>query len=256
MIDSHCHLADRKFARDLDAVLLRAEEHGVDSMITIGDTIKESKQCIQIAEEHHQVFCTIGVHPHHASDWDESSSDHLKRLAGSSMKVKAIGEIGLDYHYDRSPRDVQRDVFRSQLQLAQQLDLPAVVHCREAIDDVRAIVQEVSTAKLVLHCCTEKWEDVQWIVDAGFMLSFTGIATFPQSDAIRNTIEQCSLTQLMIETDSPYLAPASHRGERNEPAFVREVAQCVADIKGVSLEEVDAQTTKNTVEFFHIAPVG
>lgn len=252
VIDSHCHLADRKFSRDLDAVLLRAEEHGIDAMVTIADTLEESKQCIRIAEEHPQIFCTVGVHPHHASDWNDASADQLRRLVTASAKVKAIGEIGLDYHYDRSPRDVQRRVFRDQLALAKELHLPVVIHCREAIADVRAIAQEVLPAKLVLHCCTEWWEDVQWVVDAGQLLSFTGIATYPQSGFIRRTIEHCPLSQLMVETDSPYLAPTLHRGKRNEPAFVRAVSQCVADVQGISLNEVDAQTTENAVEFFSL----
>ena len=260
MIDSHCHLADRKFSRDLDQVLLRAEEHGIEGMVTIADTLKESQKCLELAEKYDpahregcgtpQIFCTIGVHPHHAKFWKESDKDQIKRMVASSPKVKAIGEIGLDYHYDNSPRDVQRSVFKAQLELAKELDLPTVVHCRNAIDDTKKIISEVKPEKLVLHCCTEVWEDVEDLVKNGFLLGFTGIATYPQAEDIRNVIKHCPVEQMMIETDSPYLAPIPHRGKRNEPAYVRQVAILVSKLKGIPLEEVDRITTKNTVEFF------
>ena len=254
MIDSHCHLADRKFSRDLDQVLLRAEEHGVRAMVTISDTINEAEKCLEIAEKYEQIFCTIGVHPHEAKHWSfdraQNDIDRVKTLVLSSDKAKAIGEIGLDYHYDNSPRDVQQEVFRTQLQLAKDLNLPAVIHNRESIEDLKRIISEVGPGSLVVHCCTEKWEDVADLVDQGFLLGFTGIATYPQAEEIRETIQHCPLEQMMIETDAPYLAPVPHRGKRNEPAFVREVAKLVADIKNISLEEVDAVTTENTIRFY------
>ena len=256
MIDSHCHLADRKFSSDFPDVLLRAEEHGIEAMITIADTLKESRKCIEIAEKYSQVFCTIGVHPHAAKHWQDGDINQIKRLITSSSKVKAIGEIGLDYHYDNSPRDVQRDVFRTELALAKELGMPTVIHCRNAIGDLKKIIEEVSPSSYVIHCCTEQWGDVESLVKAGALLGFTGIATYPKSEDIRDVIKQCSLDQMMIETDAPYLAPTPHRGKRNEPAYVREVAKLIAEIKEVSLEEVDSQTTKNTVEFYKLAPVG
>ncbi len=252
MIDSHCHLAAPQFLDDLDAVLTRAKNAGVERMICIGDTIKESKDGLQIAEKYDHIFCTVGLHPHHAKDFSSDTLMTLRELVTSSKKVKAIGEIGLDYHYDFSPRDVQRSVFREQLTLAKELKLPAVVHCREAVEDVWSIVDEIRPPNLVIHCCTEKWDDVKRFVERGYLLSFTGIATYPKSDDIRNTIRQCPFDQLMIETDAPFLAPVPHRGKRNEPAFVIEVAKCVAEIKGVSLEEVDRVTTANAVRFFRL----
>ncbi len=219
-------------------------------MICIGDTMEESEDGLKIAEKCEQIFCTIGVHPHHAKTWIPEFSQRLIRMKESSDRVCAIGEIGLDYHYDFSPRDVQRQVFRAQLELANNLKMPAVIHCREAVEDMWNVVDEIKPSGLVIHCCTEKWEDVRRFVERGYLLSFTGIATYPKSDEIRNTIKQCPLDQLMIETDAPFLSPVPHRGKRNEPAFVVDVAKCVAEVKGVSLDEVDELTTKNAVQFF------
>jgi TatD DNase family protein len=249
MIDSHCHLADAQFT-DLPDVLKRAAEAGVDRCITIADNLPEALKCVEIAAEYPNVYCTVGVHPHAASTWNSENEQKLRALTASSAKVKAIGEIGLDYHYDHSPRDVQREVFRAQLALAHDVQLPVVVHCREAIADVSSIVMELKPKRLVLHCCTEQWSDVAPLVAEGYVLSFTGIITYAKSESIRDTVRRCPLEQLMIETDSPYLAPIPHRGKRNEPAYVAEVAKAVAEIKGISLEEVDRVTTKNTVAFF------
>jgi len=249
MIDSHCHLADRKFARDLDRVLLSAKEAGVVKSVTIADTLKESKQCIEIAEKFPEVFATVGIHPHSSKGWGVGDREKLTEMLKTD-KVVALGEIGLDYHYDNSPRDVQRDVFKVQLELAKELDVPVVIHCRNAIDDLRTIIEEVDHQKLVLHCCTEKWEDVEWLVDRRAMIGFTGIATYPKAKEIREVIEHCPLEQIMIETDAPYLSPEPHRGKRNEPAFVVEVAKLIARLKSVSLDEVERVTTKNTVVFF------
>jgi len=253
VIDSHCHLADKKFAADLPAVLTRALAAGVDRMVTIGDSLAESKECVVLAMAHGPVFCTVGVHPHNAKDWTAGSAPELRRLVGLSPKVRAIGEIGLDYHYDNSPRDVQRAVFREQLELAAALALPAVVHCREAVSDVWSIVAGVRPAALVLHCCTERWEDVEKFVEAGYLLSFTGIATYAKSDEIRETIRRCPLDRMMVETDAPYLAPEPHRGKRNEPAYVLETAKAIAEVKGVPFAEVDRATTATAVAFFGLS---
>jgi TatD DNase family protein len=185
----------------------------------------------------------------------------------SSEKAVAIGEIGLDYYYDNSPRDVQRKVFEAQLQIAKDLDVPVVIHSRDApnqssaetdsgsgqaIDDLKKIIDEVDYERIVIHCCTEKWEDVSDLVGRGFILGFTGIATYAKSEHIRNVIKNCPLEQMMIETDSPYLAPEAQRGKRNEPAFVVEVAKLIAEIKGVEYEEVDRVTEKSTMDFYNI----
>jgi len=250
MIDSHCHLADRKFNKDLSEVLLRAEENGVDAMVCIADDLKEGKRCIELAEQYPQIFCTIGVHPHVSRFWSEGSAVQLEKMVHSSEKVKAVGEIGLDYHYDNSPRDVQRRVFSEQLILANDWNMPVVIHCRDAIDDVMTIINDAPPEKAVLHCSAEEWGDsIDW-VERGYLLGFTGIATYPKSEHIREVIKNCPLNQMMIETDSPYLSPEGYRGKRCEPAFVMEVAKLISKIKGIDLSEVDRQTTENAVELY------
>ncbi|MDO8468558.1 MAG: TatD family hydrolase [Candidatus Peribacter sp.] len=250
MIDTHCHLADKQFARDLPQVIARAREQGIDRMITIADSVAESRACLAIAQKYPELFCTVGVHPHHAKDWQPADADTLRTMASSEPRVRAIGEIGLDYHYNFSPRETQRPVFRAQLALAQELKLPAVVHCREAIADVRADLKEMDLTRIVLHCCTEAWRDVEDLVARGLRLSFTGIATYPQAEEIRHVIQQCPTSQIMVETDAPYLAPVPYRGKRNEPAFVLEVAKLLAQLKNLPPEDVDRITSHNAVEFF------
>ncbi|MEK7218528.1 MAG: TatD family hydrolase, partial [Patescibacteria group bacterium] len=188
--------------------------------------------------------------PHNAKQWMEENLHQLEMMVRQSPKVRAVGEIGLDYHYDYSPRDVQRKVFDDQLKLTKEINISAVVHNRESITDLLAIIERVDPPKLVLHCCTETWEDVKGLVARGYFLSFTGIATYPNAGEVRETIRHCPLEQMMVETDAPYLAPVPHRGKRNEPAFVREVAKLIAKIKGLSPEEVERITTGNAEEFF------
>lgn len=250
MIDTHCHLADPQFDADRADVIARAHAAGVERMVTIADTLEEGEKCLRIAEKNEHIFCTIGVHPHHASAWRDGDDVRLRALLAASPKVVAVGEIGLDYHYDRSPRDVQRSVFREQLLIAKELRLPAVVHCREAVDDVWEIVAAAAPPRIVVHCCTERWEDVERFIARGDMLSFTGIATYPNAAEIRRTIVRCPPDRLMLETDAPYLAPVPHRGKRNEPAFVTDVARVVAMERGTDLASVDRATTQNAMAFF------
>lgn len=252
MIDSHCHLADKKFTSDIEAVVQRAADVGVDRMIAIADSLPEAEDCIQLAEKYDQIYCTVGVHPHNSKEVKEWKSEEVKQLIQSSKKVVAIGEIGLDYHYMNSPKDVQQMVFKRQLELAKELNLPCVIHNRESIEDLKRIIYEVNPPQYVIHCCTEQWADVAELVEAGHLLSFTGIATYKHSDNIRDTIKQCPLEQMMIETDAPYLAPIPHRGKRNEPAFVVEVAKCIAEVKGISWQEVATITALNTIKFFKL----
>jgi len=258
MIDTHCHLADRKFAHDLDAVILRARTVGVGRMVTIGDSMEESRACVKIAEKHPDVFCAVGVHPHHAKEWVEGDREQLRAMVEGFGKVRAIGEIGLDYHYDPSrplrtsfpSREDQKLAFEDQLVLVKEINISAVVHNRESLPDLLAIINRVVPPALVLHCCTERWKDVKPLVEKGYLLSFTGMATYPSAGDVRETIKQCPLEQMMLETDAPYLAPVPHRRERNEPAFVTEVAKLVAKIKSLAVEEVDRVTTANAVRFF------
>ncbi len=250
MIDSHCHLAALDFAADVDAVIERASNVGIRQIVTISDAIEDIEPSRLIAEKNEHIFYTAGVHPHHAKEFDYGRDLPILRAEANHPKCKAIGEIGLDYHYMHSPKDMQQRVFEAQLLLAKELDLPAVVHCRDAVEDVWTIVSHVKPRKLVLHCCTEKWADIECFIAAGYFLSFTGIVTYPKAEVIRDTVKSCPITQLMIETDAPFLAPVLHRGKRNEPAFVIEVARTIATVKGLTLSEVDAATTANAVQFF------
>lgn len=250
MIDSHCHLADPKFASDLPEVLARASAVGVDRYIAIADTLEEGERCLALAAKYEQIFCTIGVHPHGASQWSMVNGQLTIAEAAKHPKMVAVGEIGLDYHYMNNPKEDQIRAFRDQLSLAKELDLPVVTHNRDSLADYLDIIRELEPKSLVLHCNTEKWEDCRELIDRGYLFGFTGIATYPKSDEIRNTILECPLEQMMIETDAPYLAPEGYRGKRCEPAYVVEVAKLIADIKDISLEEVSRITTENTVKFY------
>ena len=252
MIDSHCHLAAPEFSADLNEVVARALEAGVTKILTISDAITDIEPSRLIAEKYEQIFYTAGVHPHHAKEFDVDRDLPLIRAAAMHPKCKAIGEIGLDYHYMLSPKDTQQRVFEAQLLLAKELDLPAVVHCCDAVEDVWTIVNHVQPKKLVIHCCTEKWQAIERFVKAGYLLSFTGIVTYKKSNDVRETVRQCPLTQLMVETDAPYLAPEPYRGRRCEPTHVMDSAKKIAEVKGVSLEEVDRTTTENAERFFEI----
>jgi TatD DNase family protein len=249
MIDSHCHLADKAFDPDRGTVIVRARNAGVSAMVTIADSLEEAEKCRALAEKHERIFFTAGVHPHNAKEWQPGDAERLKDLL-RHPKALAVGEIGLDEHYGFSPREAQRAVFREQLLVAKELGLPSVVHCREAIADVRSIIEEVDAGPFVLHCCTEKWKDVEWILDRGSLLSFTGIATFPKSEDIRETVRNCPLESMMVETDAPYLAPIPHRGKRCEPAFVVDTARFLAAEKGMSLEQFDPVVSRTTTAFF------
>lgn len=250
MIDSHCHLAAQQFSKDLDTVIQRAFSAGLTHMITIADTLEEGDRCSEIAQKYDHIFYTMGVHPHAAREWKAESGKWKIMEAAKDPKMVAVGEIGLDYHYMNSPKEDQIRAFRDQITIAQELHLPIVVHNRESIEDMLPIIRETKPYKMVVHCCTEQWEDVSELVDAGYLLSFTGIATYGSADDIRNTILHCPLEQMMIETDAPYLSPKSKRGHRNEPAYIGEIAQCIADTKQISLEEVIAQTAQNAMSFY------
>lgn len=252
MIDAHCHLAAPEFADDREAVLRRAFAAGVHTMIVVGDTLEESAKAIELATASTHVFATAGIHPHHASSWNDDTERDLRLLLSSGNRVKAVGEIGLDYHYNFSLPDVQRIVFERQLWIARELSLPAVVHCRDAISDVQAILDRVRHPRIQLHCCTEAWDDVAPLVEASHFLSFTGIVTYPNATAVRDTVRHCPLAQMMIETDSPYLAPVPHRGKRNEPAYVAEVLRAVATIKGMDITQVETELDTATRTFFDL----
>jgi TatD DNase family protein len=261
-VDSHAHLEMEQFNADRDAVLQRAKNAGIETILAIGSgTGPGSLDCaIQLADRHAFVYATIGIHPHEAKLASDADFEELARLA-KWPKVIAWGEIGLDYFYDHSPRDVQRQVFLKQLQLAQAAKLPIVIHCRpadnsdDAWDDCLKLLRDQwSSSALggILHCFTGTWTHAELALDMGFMISFAGNVTFPKARQIRETAKRVPLDRMLIETDSPFLAPVPHRGKRNEPSFVKETAGQLAELRGLSTEEIGLRTANNFYRFFSL----
>jgi TatD DNase family protein len=259
-VDSHAHLEMPQFDSDREAVFARAREAGIKTIVAIGSgTGPGSLDCgVQLAESHDGVFATIGIHAHEAKLANEADYVELERLA-EHQKVIAWGEIGLDYFYDHSPREVQRNVFLRQMELAQAAKLPIVIHCRpsensdNAWDDCLRILR-ASWASTglggVLHCFTGSLDHARAALDFEFMISFAGNITFPKAGNIRDAARELPLDRILIETDSPFLAPIPHRGKRNEPAFVKEVARKIGELRGRSEEEIGQKTSENFYRFF------
>ena len=252
MVDSHCHLADEVFAGDLDAVVERARAAGVDHALCIlaaGDE-QEAAQAARLEVLWPAARFAVGVHPHQAArfaDRPEVAADLVRAQASTAASVRAVGEIGLDYHYDLAPRDVQRHVFRAQLCLARGLDLPVVIHSREAEDDTFDILEEEGGGQLrgIFHCFTGDAAMARRCLDLGFHVSFAGIVTFPKTDALREAARVVPDDRLLTETDCPFLAPVPHRGKRNEPAWVARVAIVLAEVRGVDAGRVHAVVQDN-----------
>jgi TatD DNase family protein len=251
LVDSHCHLDDEKFAADFDAVVERARAAGVDRMMAIGtgDGPPDLEVAVRLADRHDCFYATIGVHPHDAAKATAASFDRLRELA-AHPKVLAIGEIGLDYHYDFSPREVQREVFREQLRLAGNAGKPVVIHTREAWDDTLSLLDEHRPRALVMHCFTGGEDEARQCLDRGFYLSFGGVLTFPKAENVRQAARIVPEDRLLVETDAPYLAPVPHRGKRNEPAFLVDTVRKLAEVRGVDAAHLAQVTTSNFERLF------
>jgi len=256
LIDSHAHIDGPQFAEDRDAMLDRAKAAGVNTILAIGTGPGPEKldAAMPFAEAHDWIYTTVGIHPHDAK---EVTPTHLETLAALAKhpKVIAWGEIGLDYFYDHSPRDVQDRVFRQQMELAQAAKLPIIIHCRDAWDDCLRVLEDAwkhTGLGGILHCFTSTVEHAQRGLDMGFLVSFTGNITYPKAQGIRDVAKALPLSNILIETDSPYLAPQSHRGKRNEPAYVLEVAKALANVRDLDLQETAARTTENFRRFFRL----
>ncbi|HEY4306626.1 MAG TPA: TatD family hydrolase [Gemmatimonadaceae bacterium] len=252
-IDSHAHLADPQFATDRDAAIERARLTGAAAIVCIGESVAAGERAASVAAQHPGfVFSTAGVHPHDGAEFDPARDvDAIRNLVGRG--AVAIGECGLDYHYDHSPRDLQRRAFASQLALARELDRPVVVHTREAEDDTRAMVVEAGRAGVrgVLHCYTGSHQLAQAALDVGWLVSFSGIVTFKKwdDDALIQLVPD---DRLLVESDSPYLAPVPHRGKRNEPAWVSFTVARVAAARGADPQVLGLQATRNAIRFFNL----
>lgn len=249
MIDSHCHLDNPQFDPDREAVIDRALAAGVERMVVIGtgEGPPDLEAGIRLADRYEPIYATVGVHPHDAS---KATPETFQRLAEflKHPKVVALGEIGLDYHYDHSPREVQREVFLEQMRIAGKARKPIVIHTREAWEDTLALLEEHwKPAGLggIMHCFSGGPEQAERCLDLGFHLSFGGILTFPKSAEVQEAARTAPSNRILIETDAPYLAPVPHRGKRNEPAFVAETARRLAQLRGVTPEEIAQTTTTN-----------
>src|SRR5690625_477170 len=253
LFDTHVHLNAYQFADDREAVIERAFAAGVRHMVVVGFNEETIPLGVEIAETYETIYAAIGWHPVDAID---CTSDDLKWIESltSHPKVVALGEMGLDYHWDKSPKDVQADIFRQQIQLAKQLNFPIIIHNREATEDVIQILQEENAAAVggIMHCYSDSVAYVNPSLDMNFYISLGGPVTFKNAQDPKEVAKVVPSDRLLIETDAPYLAPHPYRGKRNEPAYVRLVAEEIAKLRGQSLEEISEQTTKNAFELFRI----
>jgi len=256
LVDSHCHLDFPDFASELDAVVARAQTQGIVRIVTISTRVKRHDELIAIAERFPDVYCSVGTHPHHAQEEPDIGTKELVERT-RHPKVVAIGEAGLDYHYDHSPRDLQEKSFRAHIAAARETGLPLVIHARDADADVAQILtQETGKGAFpaVLHCFTGGRDLAMTAIGLGLSISFTGILTFKNSQNLRDIAKELPADRVLVETDAPYLAPGPYRGKRNEPAYVVETAKVLAQVRGVSPEEIARQTTDNFFRLFNKVP--
>lgn len=253
LIDTHAHLAAEEFDADREEALARAREAGVAGIVCVGDRLDSSRASLELAQSRTGLWATAGVHPHYAREAGDDLERRLEELLAHPLVV-AVGEVGLDYHYDFSPRDVQQDVFRRQIRLARAVGKPLVIHNRESDQDLVRILEEEKAGDVggVLHCF---WGDealARAALEMGFYLGVGGPVTFKKSDALRQTLQGVPVERLIVETDAPYLAPVPYRGKRNEPSYVVETAKQLAALKGLDLEELARITTENARRLFRI----
>lgn len=253
LFDTHAHLDDGRFDEDRKEVIAQCREVGVELILNAAADLQTSHKCIALAKEYDMIYASVGVHPHEAKSMDKSTIAELQDLA-ANPKVKAIGEIGLDYHYDFSPRDVQKQRFMEQIDLAKQLKLPIIVHDRESHGDIMDIFKKMNVKGMggVLHSFSGSVEMARECLKLGFYLSISGPVTFKNAVKTVEVVKEVPLDMLLIETDSPYLTPVPHRGKRNYPGYVRYVAEKLAEIKGISFEEVAQRTLENGRKLFDI----
>ncbi len=256
LIDTHAHLEMREFNDDRDEVIRRAREAGVEYIVTIGTTVESSRDAVMLAEKHDFIYAAVGIHPHEVKDILHPAFELIRHLA-KHKKVVAYGEIGLDYHYEYAPRNDQKRKFRDQLREARELDLPVIIHDREAHEDTLQILSEEWSPDLggVMHCFSGDAEMALRLIEMGFSISIAGPVTFPKAEALREAVRQIPIEHLLIETDAPYLAPQPFRGKRNEPAFVRHTAEMIAQVKGLSFDDVARITSFNAMQLFGIGTI-
>lgn len=254
MIDSHAHYDDSKFDDDRDAILSSLPSKGIEKLINVGCDIEGMEGCISLAEKYDHVYATVGVHPYDAEFLSEEDLEKIKNAALSSKKVVAIGEIGLDYHYDDISKEGQKDGFIKQIRLARELNMPIVIHERDACADTLEILksENVQDMKAVMHCFSGSVETLKIILKMGLYISLGGVVTFKNAAKTLEVAKYVPLDRLMLETDAPYLAPTPYRGKRNDSTLMHLTAQKIAELRGISFEELEAATTENAKRFFCI----
>ena len=255
LVDSHAHIQGEEFSGDIDGVIQRAKQAGVDKIVVVGGAgdLASNQSAVDLAHSRAGLFATVGMHPHDAKAVSEEELAQLRELAKDS-KVVAIGETGLDFHYNHSPREIQIEIFRRFIRMARETGLPLIVHDRDAHREIAELLQAEGERKLrgVIHCFTGDYGAAKAFLDLGFYLSFSGIVTFKNAGPLREVARKLPSDRILVETDSPYLAPVPHRGKRNEPAFVRLVAETVASVREVTLEEVARVTSQNARQLFRL----
>ncbi len=254
LFDTHCHIDHEHFDADRPAVMERAQAAGVSLLVCIGHNSKHARPAIHLANTHDWINATVGLHPHDARDWTPALAEELAALAGAHARVRAIGEIGLDYHYDFSPQEKQHEAFRAQIALAKSLRLPIIIHAREADADILQILREEGARDVggVMHCFAGDWAMAQQCLEMNFYLGIGGSVTFAKNQVGREVAVQVPLDRLVLETDAPYLAPVPFRGKRNEPGYVAAVCRFLAELRGLAPEELEDITTRNGRRLFGI----
>ncbi len=253
LFDTHVHLNADQFTEDLEETITRAADAGVTYMTVVGFDRKTIPAAIKIAEDHKHIYAAVGWHPVDAIDMTDEDLDWIEELS-AHPKVVAIGEMGLDYHWDKSPADIQKEVFRKQIKLAKKVNMPIIIHNREATEDIVEILREENAAEVggIMHCYSGPVEIAKACIDMNFMISLGGPVTFKNAKLPKEVAQAIDLEHLLVETDCPFLAPHPNRGKRNEPAYVKLVAEQIAELKGLTYEEVSQQTMKNALDFFRI----
>lgn len=251
-IDSHAHLDDKRFDADRDRIIKSLKDNKVDYVFNIGADLKTSEASVALANKYDNIYAVVGVHPHAAKEVDLKTIERLRTLS-QERKVIAIGEIGLDYYYDNSPRDIQVKWFKEQIELAKEVDLPIVIHTRDAAQETFDILKvHAKDHPVIMHCYSGSVEMAEEYVKLGYYISLAGPLTFKNARVPREVVEKIPMDRLLIETDCPYLTPTPYRGKRNEPMFVRYVAEAMAEIKGISIEDVGRITTENVKKAFRM----
>ncbi len=252
LVDSHAHLEMNEFDSDRDEVIKRAGNEDVDCIVTVGTNLQLSLKAVSLSDQYENIYATVGIHPHDVSQTDKKTLDALKELVNKSKKIVAYGEIGLDFFRNISPREKQRELFGLQLELANELDLPVVIHDREAHQQSLEAVRASGVRRGVFHCFSGDYGMAKKCIDLGFSISIPGVVTFDKSKTLQDVAEKVPLSSLLLETDAPYLAPVPYRGKRNEPSFIVYTAKKVAQIKKISWEEVASATADNAKNLFGI----